>query len=133
MIPFFMIKIPYNEFDIVAVTDKIKLFEKARLVAQYDDFRREEGIVSIITQNPVKLDSSFVIYEINKVGKKKFIGKKIIWIIRLLTLKDKYSEKIEQGCCYGTSQVKAIFEADKIVLNNFSNILTFEQIIGIEL
>ena len=128
-----MIKVAYNEFDIVAIKDKIKLFERANLAAEYDDSKKEEGIVSILVQNPVKLDNSFVIYEINKVGKKAFLGKKLIWIVRLFTQEEKDGERIEKGCCYGTTQVKAIFEADKNVLNNFLGLLSFEDIIDAKL
>ena len=130
---FNMITIPYNEFDMAAITDKIKLFNKAGLRAHYDSKKREEGIVSIITQNPINMDGTLLIYEIHKVGKEKLIGKEVIWIIRLLTQEDQYSEKIEQAYCYGGRQVQAIVEADLQVQNNFPSILTWDQIIEAEL
>ena len=116
-----------------AITDKIKLFNNAGLTAHYDSKKREEGIVSIITQNPINMDGTLLIYEIHKVGKQKLIGKEVIWIIRLLTQEDQNSEKIEQAYCYGGRQVQAIVEADHQVQNNFPSILTWDQIIEAEL
>ena len=47
----------FNEFDIVTVNDKLSLFYKDSLSADYDDSKRDSGIVFIKAQHAVKTET----------------------------------------------------------------------------
>ena len=46
----------FNEFDIVTVNDKVFLFYKDNLLTDYDDSKRDSGIVFIKVQHAVKTE-----------------------------------------------------------------------------
>ena len=117
----------FNEFDMVAVKDKVSLFHKDSLLADYDDSKRDSGVVSIEVQHPLKRDSSYIIYEIHKTQIKKIFGKKNIWLVQILSQKTTREKWVSLGCCWGTKQVSVICEVDEDILSDYFNGLTLNQ------
>lgn len=122
----------FNEFDMVAVKDKVSLFHKDNLIADYDDSKRDRGIVSIKAQHPVKRDSSYIIYEIHKTQVKKLFGKKNIWLIQVFFQKSPKGKVTSLSCCSGTKQVNVICEADEHIFHDYCNGLNLNQAFKLE-
>ena len=122
----------FNDFDMVAIQDKINLFKKDNLSAKYDDSKREKGIVSLKVDHPMKRDGTFIIYEIHKTEIKRFIGKKNIWLVQIYSQQSSSSKLNKIGCCSGKSQVKAIYAADKDIYDDYDNELTLTQAYELE-
>ena len=121
-----MTHIPFNEFDMAGVTNKVSDAKKDGLLADFDTTRGEQGIVSITVENWKDRDGSFVIFEIHKVGKKRLIGHRVAWIVQLYFKKTRDSDPIKHGCSMGNKQVKAVYEAQLDFMHNFLSICDFE-------
>jgi len=122
-----MTHLAFNDFDMSAVTDKVTKCKRDTLSADYDIEKKEEGIVSIQIDHPIKRDGTFVIYEIHKVGRKRFVGHKVYWLVQLYSKDSQHSKPVTHGCSFGETQVGAVYEADKDILNNFLNVLDFKS------
>jgi hypothetical protein len=118
--------IPFNDFDMAAVTNKITDYKKDDLKADFDITRSEQGIVSVAVENWRDRDGSFIIFEIHKVGKKRFMGHRVSWIVQLYSKKTRDSEPVKHGCSTGDKQVDAIFEAELDAMHGFLSICDFE-------
>ena len=121
-----MTHLPFNDFDMAGVTNKVSDAKNDGLIADFDTTRKEQGIVSIAVENWRDRNGSFVIFEIHKVGKKRFIGHRVSWIVQLYFKETRDSEPVKHGCSNADKQVNAIHEAQLDFMHGFLSICDFE-------
>jgi hypothetical protein len=116
----------FNEFDMAGVTNAVSRYEEAGLRADYNITDRGAGVVSIVFENPMTRDGSLVIFDIHKVARPRWFGKKAHWVVQLSSKHLGVEAPTKHGCVEGSTQAHALSAAELDLKHGFLSIADFE-------
>ena len=119
--------LPFNDFDMAGVTSAVTRYKSAGLCSDYNIEQKNEGIVRIRFENPVRKDGSFAIFELHKLARRGLLRKKAHWVVQMHSQRDGAAPTVPHGCAWGSIQAKALSEAEIDLKHNFLSIVSFEM------
>jgi hypothetical protein len=104
--------LPYNEFDMCAITNAVDRYKGAGLRADYNIEQKAAGVVSIVLENPMMRKGSLALFEVHKLARPTWFGQRALWVVQLWSqpLGGKAAEK--RGCVTGKTQAHALTGAE---------------------
>ncbi|MGK7058055.1 hypothetical protein AB4853_16460 [Bradyrhizobium sp. 1050_B9_N1_2] len=117
--------LPINEFDLSGITNAVNRYKAAALQADYNIDDREKGIVRIAFTNPETRDGTLVIFEIHKISRPGWIGRKAHWVIQMLS-RDVAGRIERRGCVAASNQATVISKAEADVHHGFISAADFD-------
>ncbi|WP_420336254.1 hypothetical protein [Roseibium sp.] len=122
-------RLPINDYDLAAITNEVSVWKSEGYFAEYDIEHRRGGLATLSLENIFLFDGSITIYEIHKIGRKGFLGKKSRWVIQLNSVYPYSRELVQHGCITGTMLAITINDAQKDVRHGFLSILDLDSAI----
>jgi hypothetical protein len=122
--------LPFNEFDMSAITNVVNRYKGAGLRADYNMARKVAGVVSIVLEDPMKRDGSLAVFEVHKLARPTWFGNRAWWVVQLWSqsVQSRMAEK--RGCVTGKTQARALVEAETDLRCNFISRCDFELASG---
>ena len=120
--------LPFNEFDMAGITNAVSRYKSAGLRADYSiDKKGCRRIVLIALENPVTRDGSIAIFEIHKVTRPSFSGRKAWWVVQMFS-RDSDTEATKQhGCVAAATQAAVLTSAEVNLKHGFLSIANFDM------
>ena len=104
--------LPFNEFDMCAITNAVNRYKGAGLWADYDVEQKAAGVVSIALENPMTRDGSLALFEVHKLARPAWFGERAMWVVQLWS-QPAGSKAVEtRGWVTGKTQAHALTEAE---------------------
>jgi hypothetical protein len=123
-----MIKhLPFNEFDMSAITNAVSRYKDAGLLADYNIEKKAAGVVSILFENPTTRDGSLVVFEVHKLAGRGWFGVRARWVVQLRSRRAEGATTEKQGCVAGRMLTHALTEAENDALLGFRSTRNFES------
>jgi len=104
--------LPFNEFDMCAITNAVSRYKGAGLWADYNVKRKGTGVVSIVLENPVTKDGSLAIFDVHKLARPVWFGVRALWVVELWSQQPGRKAAETLGCVTGKTQAHALLEAE---------------------
>jgi hypothetical protein len=122
-----MIKhLPFNEFDMCAITNAVSRFKGEGHLADYNIEQRAAGVVSILFENPTTRDGSSAVFEVHKLVRRGWFGVRARWVVQLWSRRAGSATAEKQGCIAGRMLTHALTEAENDVWLGFRSTRNFE-------
>ncbi|MGY2938847.1 hypothetical protein ACVWZ6_008449 [Bradyrhizobium sp. GM6.1] len=115
----------FNEFDMAGITNAVSRYKSAGLRADYDISEKASGVVRIALDNPIAQDGSIAIFEIHKVARSGWLGKKAGWVVQLFSQSPGSNEN-KHGCVGEKTLAFAISEAEMDLRHGFLSVADIE-------
>jgi hypothetical protein len=103
--------LPFNEFDMSAITNAVDRYKAAGLRADYNE-QKAAGVISILLENPTTRDGSLVVFEVHKLARATWFGQRALWVVQLWSQPPGGKTAEKRGCVTGKMQVHALTEAE---------------------
>jgi len=104
--------LPFNEFDMCAVTNAVNRYKGAGLWADYNIEQKAAGVVGIALENPMTRDGSLALFEVHKLARPGWFGERAMWVVRLSSQPLGSEVGETQGWVTGKTQARALMRAE---------------------
>jgi hypothetical protein len=104
--------LPYNEFDMCAITNAVNRYKAAGLRADYNIEQKAAGVVSIVLENLMMRNGSLALFEVHKLARPTWFGQRALWVVQLWSQPRGGKAAEKRGCVTGKMQVHALTEAE---------------------
>ena len=102
--------LPFNEFDMCAVTNTVNRYKGAGLWADYDIDQKAAGVIGIALENP--RNGSLALFEVHKLARPGWLGKRAMWVVHLWSQPPGSTVGETQGWVTGKTQAHALMKAE---------------------
>src|SRR5262245_55494175 len=104
--------LPFNEFDMCAVTNAVNRYKGAGLWADYNIEQKAAGVVGIVLENPMTRDGSLTVFEVHKLARPAWFGKRAMWVVGLWLQPPGSALGETRGWVTGKTQAHALMRAE---------------------
>ena len=118
-------RLSISDFDLAAITHDVDNWQSHGKFGAYDITERRRGVARVCLENLATADGSLMVFEIHKLGRKRFLRTRAFWVVQLYSTRDAEGTLERRGCVWGRTCVGAIHEAHLDVKHGFLSIADF--------
>ena len=116
--------LPFNDFDMAGITNAVTRYKGEGLRSNFNIDLTAGGIVTVVFDDPVRLDGSLVEIHVHKLTRPGWFRDKPHWVVELFSWGSAGARR--HGCVVSTTQAGALFQAELDVKRNFASDLDFD-------